>query len=55
MVNKKNNNYYNKRVPGAAAGSKTKRIPATSVDTFRGGTKETLDINVVGESNCLPI
>ena len=35
---KKNNNYYNNRVPGAAGGP-NKSLPAISVDTLMGGRK----------------
>ena len=38
MVNKRNNNYNNNRVPGAAGGPK-REVPAISADTLMGGRR----------------
>ena len=53
LENSKNNNYYyNNRVPGAAGGL-NKTVPASTVDTLRGGRKGDPQHKCCGESKKL--
>ena len=47
IVNQRNENYNNNRVPGAAGGSKTNRFQQSASTNAGAEEKETLNINVV--------